>query len=486
MAKPGDKSIDTYREKRDFARTPEPPPEDTHRPASAAFVVHRHEARRLHYDLRLEMGGVLKSWAVPRGFSYDPTVKKLAVRTEDHPLAYTEFDGVIPKGEYGGGTMTIWDRGRYELLKADDGPQAVEAGKLEIRLRGAKLRGEWHMVKTRSEKQEWILFKARDRYARDDSEKAPFFDLAAARQTPLPDAFDVMSVGETVEAFSDPDWLFEVEFAGKRAGLRIEGDGVQLVGLDGDRLPEILEDAKSLRCENGYLDGVLVATDENQRPSRVVLERRLQGNTGDTGTVVFYAFDLLYYEEWDLTTLPLLDRKQMLTTVLPKLQHVLFVDHGALERRRVLRRDRRGRPTRSPREANLEPVHSRSLERLAPRSCRRWRKATKVPKPSPRKTSSTRSANNRASGRSSSPISTKSSGPRMNTPKAISSATTSKWPTRSFPISMNARATCSATRTVYHGKAFYQKDAPSHIPDWVETESIASHSKGEAIPLHCL
>ena len=344
-----------------------PPPEDANRqPASAAFVVHRHEARRLHYDLRLEMDGVLKSWAVPRGFSYDPTVKKLAVRTEDHPLAYTEFDGVIPKGEYGGGTMTIWDRGRYELLKADDGPQAIgiDAGKLEIRLRGAKLRGEWHMVKTRSEKQEWILFKARDRYARDDSEKAPFFDLADAKQTPLPGAFDVMLAGETVEAFSDPDWLFEVEFAGKRAGLRIEGDDVQLVGVDGGQFPEIREDAKSLRCENGYLDGVLVATDENQRPSREVLERRLQGDTDVTATarVVFYAFDLLYYEEWDLTTLPLLDRKQMLATVLPKLQHVLFVDHVRSRGEGVLRRDRGSRPTRGRGEAKLEPVHSRSLE----------------------------------------------------------------------------------------------------------------------------
>ena len=143
------------------------------------------------------------------------------------------------------------------------------------------------------------------RYARDDSEKAPFFDLTAARQTPLPDAFDVMSVGETVEAFSDPDWLFEVEFAGKRAGLRIEGDDVQLVGVDPGQFPEVIEDAKSLRCENGYLDGVLVATDENQRPSRDVLERRLQGDTdSDADTVVFYAFDLLYYEEWDLTPLP--------------------------------------------------------------------------------------------------------------------------------------------------------------------------------------
>ena len=187
MAKSKPKTIDAYREKRDFERTPEPPPGSADERGTRAFVVHRHEARRLHYDLRLEMEGVLKSWAVPRGFSYDPKEKRLAVHTEDHPLMYETFSGVIPKGEYGGGTMTIWDRGRYELVKGADGPAAVAQGKLEVRLYGRKLRGEWHLVKTRSEKDEWILFKARDRYVRDESEKAPFFDLSRAIEAPLPE-----------------------------------------------------------------------------------------------------------------------------------------------------------------------------------------------------------------------------------------------------------------------------------------------------------
>ena len=481
MAKPGDKSINTYREKRDFARTPEPPPEDTNRqPASAAFVVHRHEARRLHYDLRLEMEGVLKSWAVPRGFSYDPSVKKLAVRTEDHPLAYTEFDGVIPKDEYGGGTMTIWDRGRYELLKADDGPQAVEAGKLEIRLRGAKLRGEWHMVKTRSEKQEWILFKARDRYARDDSEKAPFFDLAAAKQTPLPDAFDLMVAGETVEAFSDPDWLFEVEFAGKRAGLRIEGDDVQLVGVDGDPLPEILpeilEDAKSLRCENGYLDGVLVATDGNQRPSREVLERRLQGDTDVAAavTVVFYAFDLLYYDEWDLAPLPLLDRKQMLATVLPKLRHVLFVDHvqsrgeefygvtaaaglPAVLAKRISSMYTAGASGdwRLVRVEGAEAVAKEDLvEALRKQPRKRKIKFTNLDKVFWPEEGYTK-------------------GDLIRYYEQVADAL--------LPYLYERPCHMLRYPDGIHGKAFYQKDAPSHIPDWVETEPIASDSKGATI-----
>ena len=126
------KTIAAYERKRDFERTPEPPSEGASEPGPAEpgtaapaaagprFVAHRHEARRLHYDLRLEMHGVLKSWAVPKGFCYDPEVKKLAVRTEDHPLAYTEFEGVIPEGEYGGGTMVVWDRGRYQITEGGE------------------------------------------------------------------------------------------------------------------------------------------------------------------------------------------------------------------------------------------------------------------------------------------------------------------------------------------------------------------------------
>ena len=161
------KSTDKYRAKRDFRRTPEPGPgKPVRRHGEPVFVVHRHEARRLHYDLRLEMNGVLKSWAVPRGFSYDPTEKRLAIRTEDHPLEYENFEGMIPKGEYGAGTMTIWDRGRYQLVNARDGAAAVDEGKLVIRLLGCRLRGEWHLTRLKGDKNEWLLFKSKDRYAR--------------------------------------------------------------------------------------------------------------------------------------------------------------------------------------------------------------------------------------------------------------------------------------------------------------------------------
>ena len=116
-------------------------------------MIHRHEARRLHYDLRMATDRVLVCWAVPRGFSYDPAVKHLAVHTEDHPLRYRTFEGVIPKGEYGAGTMLIWDTGSYEVLKADDLAAAIGAGEVKVVLRGRRLRGEWHLVRTRAGQQ---------------------------------------------------------------------------------------------------------------------------------------------------------------------------------------------------------------------------------------------------------------------------------------------------------------------------------------------
>ena len=156
--------LDEYRKKRDFERTTEPAPRARRdEDAGSVFVVHRHEARRLHYDLRLQMGGALKSWAVPKGFSYDPADKHLAVRTEDHPIEYETFEGMIPKGEYGAGTMTIWDRGRYELLNEKPGHDPVDAGDVKLILRGRKLRGEWHLVKTKGGPNHWLLFKSRDR-----------------------------------------------------------------------------------------------------------------------------------------------------------------------------------------------------------------------------------------------------------------------------------------------------------------------------------
>ena len=174
------KPLDDYRKKRDFERTPEPAPQPVEERAGDVFVVHRHDASRLHYDLRIELNGALCSWAVPKGFSYDPDDKHLAVRTEDHPLEYENFHGVIPKGQYGAGTMTIWDRGRYEFVRVDGVDDPLAAGEVKLVLRGRRLRGEWHLVRTKQGPNTWLLFKKRDRYAGSKRDSAATFSIGSS------------------------------------------------------------------------------------------------------------------------------------------------------------------------------------------------------------------------------------------------------------------------------------------------------------------
>ena len=469
------KSIDAYREKRDFDRTPEPPPDSATERGTRTFVVHRHEARNLHYDLRLSMEGVLKSWAVPRGFSYDPKDKHLAVRTEDHPMMYETFSGVIPKGQYGGGTMTIWDRGSYDLVKEADGPKAVAEGKLEIRFRGRKLRGEWHLVKTRSEKDEWILFKARDRYARDESEKAPFFDLERAVEAPLPEWIEPMRAGIERGPFSDPAWIFEVEFDGRRVGIRKEGDRIQVLakgGLDlADKVPAIVKEARALRAENAWIDGVLVAVDSSQRPSREKLDALLEGASADP--VVFYAFDQLYYEEWDLRPLSLLDRKETLTAVLPKLPHVLFVD---------------------PVPGRGEELHTVTAAAGLPAVLGKLGSSPYVAGESPDwcRVPAETSSESKSQDLSDALRARKAGARKIQ----LSNLDKVFWPREGYTKGDLLRYYDQIAGTLLpylherpvhmlrypdgiQGKSFYQKDAPDHRPDWVVTESI--ESEGEAI-----
>ena len=163
-------SLTKYREKRNFARTPEPLGEPTAKRSSKGlvYVVQKHRASHLHYDFRLEFGGVLLSWAVPKGPSLNPSVKRLAMRVEDHPLAYAAFEGVIPEGDYGGGTVMVWDKGTW-TAESEDAAEALENGDLKFTLRGQKLRGSWVLVRTRGfgsrADKSWLLIKHRDRFA---------------------------------------------------------------------------------------------------------------------------------------------------------------------------------------------------------------------------------------------------------------------------------------------------------------------------------
>lgn len=321
-----------YRKKRDFAKTTEPSGGDrlgarARTSKGNTFVIHRHEARNLHYDLRLELDGVLISWAVPRGFSWVPSDKHLAVRTEDHPLEYLDFDGVIPKGEYGAGTMVIWDRGTFEtkLMPLD---QALEAGEVKVVLDGGRLRGEWHLVRTRGEK-DWLLFKTRDRYAREAGE--PLFPLALDpdARSPFPRGVRAMRPKGSAAPFADPEWLFELDFSGKRALAFVRDDAVSFRGGDGKRLaaelPELARELARVRCREAVLDGVLVAAGDDGRPDGKLLAKRLAA--GDTGGIAYYAFDLIRCDGWSLGDHALRERKEALRSVLPGSARVLYVDH---------------------------------------------------------------------------------------------------------------------------------------------------------------
>jgi bifunctional non-homologous end joining protein LigD len=169
----GKTSLDTYRKKRRFGRTPEPEPRRQTSKSGRVFVVQKHRASHLHYDFRLEVDGVLKSWSVPKGPSLSPAVKRFAIAVEDHPVAYGGFEGIIPEGEYGGGTVMLWDRGTYRTAPGTDVAAALRRGQLAFTLQGRKLKGAWALVRMRG--RQWLLIKQRDRHAseRDITVSAP-------------------------------------------------------------------------------------------------------------------------------------------------------------------------------------------------------------------------------------------------------------------------------------------------------------------------
>ncbi|MFN2529695.1 MAG: DNA polymerase ligase N-terminal domain-containing protein [Pyrinomonadaceae bacterium] len=166
-------SLTEYKKKRQFDKTPEPSPTKKRTRTGRLFVVQKHRATQLHYDFRLEADGVLKSWAVPKGPSLDPTVKRLAMQVEDHPVDYARFEGVIPEGEYGGGTVMVWDYGTYEPENSSEVSAALKKGELKFTLNGEKLKGSWVLVRTRN--RQWLLIKHRDYYTTEEevTELAP-------------------------------------------------------------------------------------------------------------------------------------------------------------------------------------------------------------------------------------------------------------------------------------------------------------------------
>ncbi len=470
MAKP----LDEYQRKRDFRNTPEPRGQVPKTATGATFVVHRHEARRLHYDLRLEMDGVLKSWAVPRGFSFVPKDKRLAVRTEDHPMQYYSFEGVIPAGQYGAGTMTIWDRGEFAVTGPGDGLHGIEDGKLEFTLTGDKLRGEWHLVRTNAEKNEWLLFKASDCYARSAEEPGTPFDFRAAPPAKFPRRQKFMEPKSTRAPFRDAEWLFEVDLRGKRVWIGKREGSVRLVDRAGrdwaSRVPSVVDAVKRVRAEAAVMDGVLLAMDAGERPSESELETRLE--TGGQG-IQLYAFDLLHCDGRDLRGLPLRERKGALTWILPGSPVLLPVDHveGEGEKLAVV--------VASGGLAGIVAKQSASKYRGGPSS--EWVAIrTEAPAKKSKSASLRESLGELDQGQVSQvkytnlrkvfwPKTGHTKGDLVQYYERI--AETLLPYLRDRPLHMNRFPDGVG------GKSFYQKDAPDHVPDWVPIESIASGDK---------
>lgn len=324
------------------------------------FVVQEHAATRLHHDLRLEWDGVLKSWAVPRGPSPDPADKRLAMQTEDHPVEYADFEGIIPAGNYGAGKMIVWDRGRCTHLL--DPRQGMIDGKLLFELSGYKLRGRWTLVRTKRNPKEWLLIKETgDEHVRRKgtfSEKSILSGLAVAevgvdRGATIIQELErikaprlclhaaevqVMLAEPRAEAFDDPLWIFELKVDGFRAVTAKEGARAAIHyrrGADATAIfPDLANALVSLPYKHVVFDGEIAVLDEQGRPAFQRLQRRaLLTRPLDIARAAaelpasLFVFDLLGFDGFDLRSLPLLQRKEILQKLLPPLGPLRYLDH---------------------------------------------------------------------------------------------------------------------------------------------------------------
>jgi len=358
------RDLEEYRRKRDPRATPEPFG-GPNAAGSSRFVVHKHSARRLHYDLRLQIDGVLKSWAVPKGPSVRAHEKRLAVHVEDHPLEYGSFEGVIPEGNYGAGPSIVWDAGRFELVKPEPAREQIERGKLEFELFGFKLRGRWTLARMSGKAKDWLLLKKADAYAGEvePTERFPASVLSGLTVEELRDGVqrieslrrrltelgapraDIALGGELVMLATlvetppmQPDWFFEIKHDGVRVLASRADDKVELRGRSGQvfttKYPEVVDALRALPLTRFLLDGEIVALDDEGRSSF----QRLQERMGLTRLadveraraevpVGMVAFDALGLDGRDLRRLPLETRKECLRLLVPARGVIAYGDH---------------------------------------------------------------------------------------------------------------------------------------------------------------
>jgi bifunctional non-homologous end joining protein LigD len=431
-------ALEEYKRKRRFEETPEPPPK-VEKKSGHRFVVQKHRATRLHYDFRLEMEGVLKSWAIPKGPSLDPADKRLAMQVEDHPVSYFDFEGTIPEGNYGAGTVMVWDVGTWEPLSPQpvkgkyvagtdaEAAAMLQKGDLKIRLHGKKLNGDFALIHIKgrrpgSKGTEWLLIKKQDEYAvpgydidqydssvlskrsmaeiagdagsaqwtssppvsrgkvkapwlaetlakvekkklsaasaekktsktasrrvassstvakQASAESATIQTLQGAVRKSMPSAIHPMLATSVEDPFDDPEWLFEIKWDGYRAVSFLQDGKVRLVSRNQNELtgefPELHELSKLIKAKNAVLDGEVVALDEQGRASFSLMQQRTGIRKGGRRVgarrelqIVYYLFDLLYLDGYDLRHVALEQRKQTLAQIIAPSDLVRYSDH---------------------------------------------------------------------------------------------------------------------------------------------------------------
>ncbi|HXB08058.1 MAG TPA: DNA ligase D [Puia sp.] len=313
-----------YKKKRRFTSTPEP---EGGRPDARTlqFVVQKHAASHLHYDFRLEMGGVLKSWAIPKGPSLNPADKRLAIQVEDHPFGYKDFEGIIPAGNYGAGTVMIWDKGTYEALEATNGTKAAQEkllrkelkeGSLKFRLDGKKLKGEFALVRTKGRgENSWLLIKHRDRFATDQPLPDVFLP-SSGRKAPMPKDLSPMLATLVDRPFDEAGWSYEIKWDGYRALAYLKKGKVELRSRNNKSFEKYypIDDELKKWPINALADGEIVVLNEKGQSDFGALQN---WRSEADGTLVYYLFDLLWLEGRDLTGLPLSERRSLLRSIVP-------------------------------------------------------------------------------------------------------------------------------------------------------------------------
>lgn len=480
-------ALDEYNEKRDFARTPEPaarPGEE--RGGALRFVLHRHDASHLHWDLRLEAEGVLRSFAVPRGIAWDPKVKRLAVRTEDHPLEYENFAGVIPAGEYGAGRMRIEDRGTYVARPGYDLVEGLARGEIKVEIFGRRLRGEWHLVRTSGRapslrgddgKEHWLLFKARDAFALSN----PFArgcDFSRATRGELPKVLRLADAQDGAQLFEDDEWGFEAAFSGLRIALERDGDALRFRGSRlartwtrrlHDELEALSAELRELPGRRLLLDGVLVRT-----CSGAIVHDTPAPKLEKTGAdeLVYCATDILYYEDWLLRDLPLLERKRIVTALVAGASCIQSVDpvlRDGFALADALRdagyREMLAKPLQSKYRAGLASGWRR-IDVTVPRSAKSARSPKAATAPSRR----VRITNEDKVWFPQHGI---TKGDVLQYYDAVAAAILPQL--RDRPLALQRFP------DGIESEGFYQKNVPDHAPAWVDTHAIESEGSGRTI-----